>query len=137
MNFIKKIIHYLFAYNDKEKIKPRPKVPRKVKLTYQGEIRPKTKYIIENQISKKLEDFNVRVDDCTQWIDKHWAFYVMHPLSIMHKLAELDKNELLAFRAAMSKHRYSSHLFGRFVARDVKRRLEKSGHKYVYRARKH
>ena len=145
MKFLKNILNSLSTDDDKEGIKPKPKPPRKFKLTYHGNIRPKTKYIIENQMSKSLDDFNKRVDEYTKWIDNNLLYYMVHPHyrmwpSLAHlpiDVDEIDRKNLLALKAALSKHYNSSSAISQRLIGEIKNALKRNGHKYVMRTGKH
>jgi len=141
---IKKGLSDLLADENKEPAKPRPKIPKKVTLTYPSNIRPCTKYIIESQASKSQEEFYNRVGECTKWINKELEFYSVFPLyRINPRMApiniDVDEQEtkyLIALRAALSKHHLYWEPIGRMLVEDIQYELNKRGHKYVLKTKK-
>lgn len=137
MTLLERLKNAWYGDRNKEEITPKPKIPRKFKLTYPSSIRPRTKHIIESQMSKSLEEFNKRVDECTKWIDKNLRYGMLNPFYIPLMISDFDKKGLLALRVAISKHSYKSHSLGRLLITAVDKKLKKSGHKYVLRTGKH
>jgi len=139
MGFLQKIIDWLLK---EDEVKPRPKIPQNVKVVDNGKLRPKTKYIIENQMPKALDDFNNRVDEWSKWIKTNLAPFYLVPLNplfasiIANKfIYKLDKNELLAFRAAISKNP-PFPLDYEYISKDIENALKQKGKKYVLRTGK-
>lgn len=133
-----KLSNFLFGDDNKEEVKPRSKIPRNIKLIDKGKIRPRTKYIIENQISNELDEFNKRVNECKTWLNSlqlwqaPYSGYVER--DIIDTIGKLNKNELLALRVASLEY-YSTYCDdnGVIVFREIEEALKSCGHKYIFK----
>ena len=145
MSWLKKLgkkIRIALSDDDKKDVTPRPKIPRKFKLTYPDNIRPKTKDIIESQMPKALDDFNCRVDEWSKWIKTTLAPYYLNHLSPIYPslivnnfIYKLDKNELLAFRVALSKNPPGPTAY-QSISKKIKYALKQKEPKYILRTSK-
>ena len=133
MELLKKIFNSLFA---EEEVKPRPKIPRNVKLVDNGKLRPKTKYIIESQASKELDYFNELVDSWREWLAKqsHWGMNSM--FETYSVIPKLSKKGLLALRAANSKYN-TWFPASYYIDQTIEDTLKARGYKFVFKKGKH
>jgi len=136
-----KILDFLFGNKDKKKETPisepvnvKPKIPIKGNLTYKGKSLAETKRIIHRQQAKKSEDFNVKVDECRQWLKKinPWGTAALFEINrVIHKQST---NTLLALKVANS----NNNIFpvNYLVNQEVKRVLKARGHRYTLRKKR-
>ena len=134
MKLLKKIFDFFFAEEEYE-WEPRARIPLNVKLTYPRNVRPKTKNIIESQVSKELDDFNKRVNECKTWLHRQ-GYWGMHAaFEIYRVIPKLSKKDLLALRVANSEYR-TPHPANFYVDKAINDTLKARGYKFVSKAGK-
>jgi len=116
-------------------LRQKSKQSPKSKVIYQSKSRTKTRIVMEHNVSKAYNDFNNKVDYYKKWLDNRHKFYNQNPIAIKPTVEVLDRNQLLALRAVVTK--YPSDKTCSYFASEIKNTLHRSGQKYVLRTNNH
>jgi len=139
--FMGKLLNFLFGDKTKKKkaslvsepLIVKPKILPKGELRHKKQSLAQTKRILHRQQAKSSEDFNKKVNECRQWLEKINPWGTGALFEIYREVYKQSTNTLLALKVANSNNPiYPVNLL---VNQEVERVLKARGHKYTLRKR--